>query len=166
MEQITRTLQCTFFFVFFVYKLTSVFCRGNNIFAFGPSGLPAFQGSSPLVFNATYDDSLDPSDPSNLDASITNAFYLANMVHDIAYKYGFTESAFNFQETNLKNGGKGGDRVHLSVQDKGGLDNANFATPPEYVHGHNLYCITSLTVMQWSVGIMQYVYLGYDNSQT
>jgi extracellular elastinolytic metalloproteinase len=53
------------------------------------------------------------------------------MVHDIAYKYGFTESAFNFQETNFKHGGKGGDRVQLSVQNGEGFNNANFATPPE-----------------------------------
>jgi extracellular elastinolytic metalloproteinase len=61
------------------------------------------------------------------------------MVHDIAYKYGFTEQAFNFQQNNFNHGGKGGDRVHLSVQDGSGLNNANFATPPEYVPFRNLY---------------------------
>jgi extracellular elastinolytic metalloproteinase len=59
------------------------------------------------------------------------------MVHDIAYRYGFTEEAGNFQVTNFENGGKGGDRVELTVQDGGGLNNANFATPPEYVSSRN-----------------------------
>lgn len=98
---------------------------GNNVFAFGPSN------HSAPISTTRYNVSLDPSDPSNLNASITNAFYVANMVHDIAYKYGFIETAFNFQQDNLHHGGKGGDKVYLSVQDSGGLNNANFATPPD-----------------------------------
>jgi extracellular elastinolytic metalloproteinase len=110
-----------------------IFNSGNNVAAFGPSGDPASQNSQSLVFDTRYDDNLDPSRASNLEAAITNAFYVANMVHDIAYKYGFTEDAFNFQQNNLGRGGKGGDKVLLSVQDSSGLNNANFATPPEYV---------------------------------
>jgi extracellular elastinolytic metalloproteinase len=56
------------------------------------------------------------------------------MVHDIAYKYGFTEGAFNFQFDNMGRGGsdaKDGDGVLLSIQDPSGTNNANFATPPE-----------------------------------
>jgi len=118
----------------------SVCCSGNNVAAFGPSGDPISNTSPSLIFDARYDDSLDPSNPSNLHASITNAFYVANTVHDIAYKYGFTEDAFNFQHNNLKQGGKGRDRVLLSVQDKSGFNNANFATPPEYVLPPNHLC--------------------------
>jgi extracellular elastinolytic metalloproteinase len=58
---------------------------------------------------------------------------VANTVHDFTYKYGFTEDTFNFQENNLGHGGKGEDKVLLSVQDRSGLNNANFAMPPEYV---------------------------------
>ena len=52
-------------------------------------------------------------------------------MHDFAYRYGFTEKAFNFQQSNLGKGGKEGDRVLMSVQDASGVNNANFATPPE-----------------------------------
>ena len=40
---------------------------------------------------------------------------------------------FNFQNNNFNKGGKGNDRVTISVQDSSGIDNANFATPAEYV---------------------------------
>lgn len=54
-------------------------------------------------------------------------------VHDLTYKYGFTEAAYNFQVTNFGKGGSGNDPVQLSVQDSSGTDNANFATPPDGV---------------------------------
>lgn len=87
---------------------------------------------------------------ANLDAARTNAFYIVNTVHDISYKYGFTEAgkhilcsqnnhqvhrrvyvAFNFQNNNFGKGGSGNDRVTISVQDANGIDNADFATPAE-----------------------------------
>ena len=52
-------------------------------------------------------------------------------MHDFAYRYGFTEKAFNFQQSNFGKGGKEGDRVLMGVQDASGVNNANFATPPE-----------------------------------
>lgn len=60
-----------------------------------------------------------------------NAFYVVNTVHDISYLYGFTETAFNFQNDNLGKGGKGADRVIISVQDSLTTDNAAFTTFPE-----------------------------------
>jgi extracellular elastinolytic metalloproteinase len=66
-----------------------------------------------------------------VDAARTNAFYVSNTVHDFAYKYGFTEAAFNFQEENFGKGGKDNDRVKISVQDPSGTDNADFTTPPD-----------------------------------
>jgi extracellular elastinolytic metalloproteinase len=56
-----------------------------------------------------------------------------NVMHDFSYRYGFTESAFNFQQNNFGKGGQEQDRVLMSVQDASGTNNANFATPPEYV---------------------------------
>jgi len=50
---------------------------------------------------------------------------------DIMYRYGFTETAFNFQQNNFGKGGEGSDRVLVSIQDSSGTNNANFATPPE-----------------------------------
>ena len=46
-----------------------------------------------------------------------------NTVHDISYIYGFTEAGFNFQNNNFNLGGKGNDRVTISVQDSAGIDN-------------------------------------------
>ncbi len=68
-----------------------------------------------------------------MDAARVNAFYIINTVHDFLYKYGWTEAAFNFQNDNFGKDGEGDDRVLMSVQDASGTDNANFATPPEYV---------------------------------
>jgi hypothetical protein len=35
------------------------------------------------------------------------------------------------QENNMKRGGLGGDAVQANAQDGGGINNANFATPPD-----------------------------------
>lgn len=91
------------------------------------------QSADGLVFNYTYDDTVAPTVAQNLDAARTNAFYVINSVHDFAYRYGFTESKFNFQVNNFDKGGLGNDRVLMSVQDASGTNNANFGTPPEYV---------------------------------
>jgi len=89
--------------------------------------------SSPpgITFNYPFDPSQDPTTTGNLNAARVNAFYIINTVHDFAFRYGFTEAAFNFQEVNFSGEGKGGDRVMMSVQDASGHDNANFATPPD-----------------------------------
>jgi extracellular elastinolytic metalloproteinase len=96
----------------------------------------AVQSSDRLIFNYTQDPTLSPTEQVNKNAALTNVFYIINTVHDVAYKYGFTEAAFNFQQTNIQSGGLGGDRVLASVQNSFGVDNANFGTPPEcdYIH--------------------------------
>jgi len=66
-----------------------------------------------------------------------------NSVHDYTYRYGFTEATFNFQTNNFGKGGLGNDPVTVSVQDPAGIDNADFATPAEYVHRFS----------SWSMGI-------------
>ncbi|KAG5653868.1 hypothetical protein H0H81_009947 [Sphagnurus paluster] len=103
---------------------------GNNVAAF-IDGAVTTQTSAGLNFNVAYDDTIDPTVQSNMDAAIVNAFYVANTVHDFTYRYGFTESAFNFQDNNFGKGGRAGDSVLMSVQDASGLNNANFATPPD-----------------------------------
>ena len=40
-------------------------------------------------------------------------------------------AACNFQNNNFGKGGLGHDRVVASIQDSGGTDSANFATPPD-----------------------------------
>ena len=56
-------------------------------------------------------------------------------MHDIAYKYGFSETAFNFQNDNFNKGGKGNDRIIISVQTTPGADNSAFTTLPDGVNG-------------------------------
>ncbi|KAJ7900606.1 Fungalysin metallopeptidase-domain-containing protein [Mycena olivaceomarginata] len=115
---------------------------GNNVLAYLDQDLTATttQSSAGLIFNYTQDPSLSPSEQVNSDAARTNVFYILNTWHDVVYLYGFTESAFNFQQTNVKSGGLGGDRVLASVQNSEGLDNANFGTPPDGQSGQmNMY---------------------------
>ena len=108
---------------------------GNNAVAFEETeDNQSPESSSGLNFVYEQDPSQDPSVITNLNAARVNAFYVVNTVHDFTYRYGFTESAFNFQTTNFQNEGAGNDRVLISVQDGGGDNNANFATPPEYVY--------------------------------
>ncbi|KAG2012836.1 extracellular elastinolytic metalloproteinase [Coprinopsis cinerea AmutBmut pab1-1] len=111
---------------------TTTTTSGNNVVSFKDNqdtGLTS--ESSPGVFDYTYDDTLAPAVLSNVDAARTNAFYVVNAIHDFAYRYGFTEAAFNFQQDNFGKGGVGNDRVTISVQDASGTNNANFATPPD-----------------------------------
>ncbi|KAF2002104.1 extracellular metallo proteinase 2 [Amniculicola lignicola CBS 123094] len=65
------------------------------------------------------------------NASITQLFYTSNMYHDLLYKLGFTEAAGNFELNNNDQGGRGNDFVVLNAQDGSGMNNANFATPPD-----------------------------------
>jgi extracellular elastinolytic metalloproteinase len=64
-------------------------------------------------------------------ASVANLFYFNNIMHDFAYRLGFTESAGNFQTNNFGRGGTGNDSVRAEAQDGSGTNNANFGTPPE-----------------------------------
>ena len=109
--------------------------RGNNVYAyddkdddestFGTSP----DGGTNRSFNFPYD--ANTKAINNLSASTTNLFYISNMVHDIFYKFGFTESAKNFQSNNFGNGGLDDDEVFAQSQDGGGYNNANFAPYPD-----------------------------------
>jgi hypothetical protein len=108
--------------------------RGNNVFAsddidnddapgYSPNGGPS------LNFNYTYDSLLGVQ--GNLDAVITNLFYMNNMMHDVWAYHGFDEESGNFQELNYSGNGLGADPVLADAQDGSGTNNANFGTPPE-----------------------------------
>jgi extracellular elastinolytic metalloproteinase len=105
---------------------------GNNVISYKDSQAgTSLQSSSPLNFIYTYDPTQDPGTSNNLNAARVNTFFVANTIHDISYRYGFNEAAFNFQTNNFQKGGRGNDRVTVSVQDIAGVNNADFATPPE-----------------------------------
>jgi hypothetical protein len=108
--------------------------RGNNVYAYDDvdnDDMPGYSpdGGSALDFVFPYDSLVGVQ--GNLDASITNLFYMNNMMHDIWAHYGFDEESGNFQETNYSGLGLGLDPVMGEAQDGSGTNNANFATPPE-----------------------------------
>jgi extracellular elastinolytic metalloproteinase len=84
-------------------------------------------GGSALVFD--YPVNFNQHPENYMDASITNLFYVNNIIHDLLYRYGFDEVSGNFQEDNLGRGGEEVDAVQANAQDGAGVNNANFATP-------------------------------------
>ncbi|KAF8168887.1 hypothetical protein BJ912DRAFT_1001011 [Pholiota molesta] len=97
---------------------------GNNAIAFkGTQSSVTTQSSAPLNFIFTQNAGAAPTTQVNLDAARTNAFYVVNSIHDITYRYGFTEAAFNFQTNNNGKGGAGNDRVTISPERDGALEN-------------------------------------------
>jgi extracellular elastinolytic metalloproteinase len=108
--------------------------RGNNVLAQedadgnNGTGIRAQGGAG-----NDYDFPLDLTQIPSVyrDASLTNLFYWNNVIHDVAYRYGFTPAARNFQLNNYGLGGLGNDYVQADGQDGGGINNANFATPAD-----------------------------------
>jgi len=82
-------------------------------------------------FLTVADLTVQPWMAGNSAVATQNLFYLNNRIHDTLYSHGFTEAAGNFQADNFGRGGLGSDPVQAEAQDGGGLDNANFATPPD-----------------------------------
>lgn len=111
------------------------FTRGNNVLAQddldGNNSTDGYrpEGGSNLIFDFNLDFSILPD--QNLDASLTNLFYWNNLMHDVWYQYGFTESSGNFQQNNYGKGGIGNDYVLADALDGSGTNNANFSTPTD-----------------------------------
>lgn len=131
--------------------------RGNNVYAYedrNADNLPGLSANSStaqpdLTFDFTPDYNLEPviTTPSpNQQFNTTNLFYWNNLVHDLAYIYGFTESARNFQNDNQGRGGAGADYVLAEAQDGSGTNNANFSTPADGGRGRmQMYLWTAPT---------------------
>ena len=118
--------------------------RGNNVWAKedraadneATIGQSAESLSTPdLTFDYPYDGNQDLTTSNNQKAATTNLFYWNNIVHDIAYQYGFDEASGNFQNDNLGRGGMGNDFVLADVQDGSETNNANFNTPNDGTSG-------------------------------
>ncbi len=111
--------------------------RGNNISAQddiddndqgGLYGLPV----APLTLDFNTQVTLPLGAPATYrEAATINAFYWANLAHDISFHYGFTEIAGNFQQENYTNLGMEDDPVRVDIQDSGALNNAFMFTPPD-----------------------------------
>ncbi|KAH9245604.1 hypothetical protein BASA81_016896 [Batrachochytrium salamandrivorans] len=119
--------------------------EGNNIITKTPRGntTPSIRKG---VFNSKFDITRSPGTVANVAAAAVNLFYLTNVMHDISYQYGFTESAGNFQKDNFNKGGQGNDPVIITVLDTSDVDGAEFFTPPDGQPGEmNLYRYTNVT---------------------
>jgi extracellular elastinolytic metalloproteinase len=109
--------------------------QGNNVHAYvdtDDNDLPdpgEPDGGTSLDFRFPLDLTKDPS--TYRPAAVTNLFFWTNAVHDLYYHYGFDEASGNFQQANYGRGGAQNDPLQAEDQDGGGVDNANFATPPD-----------------------------------
>lgn len=107
---------------------------GNNVSAYSDdTNKNSLDDISQLAYggpNRKFDFPLDVTKPVDTykDAAIANLFYVNNMMHNISYQFGFTETARNFQYSNLGKGGVEKDFVLAEARDGGGYDNANFQT--------------------------------------
>ena len=116
--------------------------RGNNAHAYldemstNAIGASADGGAS---HNFDFPLNLPESLNNYTNAAITNLFYANNKVHDILYKFGFTETSKNFQANNFGKGGLQNDYVLAEARDGAGVSdlslgvysNANFSTPSD-----------------------------------
>jgi extracellular elastinolytic metalloproteinase len=102
--------------------------QGNNIDS--RIGNYRTDGGNDLNFITNWKATQEPTVSANQDAAIVNNFYISNMVHDIVYEFGFDEVSGNFQANNYGKGGAGNDYVYINNH-ADGIDNANFATPPD-----------------------------------
>ena len=108
--------------------------RGNNVHASEDRDGDNAPGYSPDGGNnLIFDFPLNQNQPAAQyqDASITNLFYINNIMHDVFYHYGFDEQSGNFQENNYGRGGLENDYVNADGQDGSGSNNATFGTPPD-----------------------------------
>ena len=109
--------------------------RGNNVHAYRDAdtttrnapdvGFEA-DGGPELDFDFFFDTMQRPVDI--VEASLTQLFYMNNMMHDWTYRHGFDEAAGNFQQNNYGRGGRGRDPVLAETHDASGTNNANFST--------------------------------------
>lgn len=82
-------------------------------------------------FLAQADPTQQPYTVENQAVAVQNLFFFNNLIHDKLYRHGFDEAAGNFQNDNFGLGGNGNDSVKAEAQDGSGINNANFATPPD-----------------------------------
>ena len=119
---------------------------GNNVLAYIDNNASNSAGFSPvstttgsLTFDFPFAEGTTLSAYDNKASAVTNLFYANNMIHDIMYKFGFTESSRNFQSNNFGKGGSGNDAVRAEAFDGSGYNNANFASGYEILNSNGSY---------------------------
>ncbi|OUM60271.1 hypothetical protein PIROE2DRAFT_14019 [Piromyces sp. E2] len=91
------------------YKVT----MGNNARVFSDIEKRETVADFNQNFNFEYDENL--SDEENKNASVTNTFYIINIIHDIYFNLGFTEEKGNFQVENYSGKGVGNDPMTVLI---------------------------------------------------
>ena len=115
------------------------YTRGNNVRAYedrdfnGTPVLSEYVTGTNYTFDFPYDPNGEPA--INLEAAVTNLFYMNNTMHDRYYRFGFNEQAGNFQHNNYGRGGLANDAVRAEGLDGGGENNANFTQVPDGTAG-------------------------------
>lgn len=109
--------------------------RGNNVHAYEDSDAnnlpPAVEPNCGITLSCDFPINLAGAPNTYRPAAVANLFYWNNLIHDVQLQYGFTSAAGNFQVNTYGGGGLGNDDVRAEAQDGGGLNNANFFTPPD-----------------------------------
>ncbi|KAG8731736.1 hypothetical protein FRC11_002634 [Ceratobasidium sp. 423] len=91
---------------------------GNNVrmYIIGDCGYEMTPQSSPTnIYDYVQDPNLSASEGTNPDAARVNVFYIANMMHDLIYRYGFTKKTWNFQQDNHGLGGAENDCMEIRL---------------------------------------------------
>jgi len=115
--------------------------RGNNVVAVedwdgNNSDGTLANGTPALLFDFPYAGT-GVAAATSINASLTNLFYINNVMHDVWFEYGFDEANGNFQHTNYSGVSGEFDEVFAQAQDRGRTEadgtqvynNANFYTP-------------------------------------
>ncbi|PVU92792.1 hypothetical protein BB561_003622, partial [Smittium simulii] len=71
---------------------------------------------------------LEGSPDTYINATLTNLFYIINMMHDLMYQYGFDEKSGNFQNDNYNKGGLDKDPVLAFADEPQNDGSAKFTT--------------------------------------
>lgn len=135
---------------------------GNNVLAYVDNGATNTAGFSPvstttgsLTFDFPFAEATNLSAYENRASAVTNLFYANNMIHDIMYKFGFTETTRNFQTNNFGKGGAGNDAVRAEAFDGSGYNNANFASGYEILNSNGSYTTQAprMQMYLWNSGV-------------
>jgi len=135
---------------------------GNNVLAYVDNGATNTAGFSPvstttgsLTFDFPFAEATNLSAYENRASAVTNLFYANNMIHDIMYKFGFTETTRNFQTNNFGKGGAGNDAVRAEAFDGSGYNNANFASGYEILNSNGSYSTQAprMQMYLWNSGV-------------
>ena len=145
---------------------------GNNVLAYVDNGATNTAGFSPvstttgsLTFDFPFAEGAALSAYDNRASAVTNLFYANNMIHDIMYKFGFTESSRNFQSNNFGKGGAGNDAVRAEAFDGSGYNNANFNSGFEILNSNGSYSTQAprMQMYLWNYSVPQKKRLFYTD---